>query len=137
MAGVGVWWPSRKNSRIPLSEAEKDLALSNQMEAGLELSVAIAGMGGSSTRAEIAAGIIAMAADIEVHMGTDRQSCMNRAKVILQMIKDERKPKRPWSTQKDCDVWETVCEMAEQKGPTSIRTSKVKGHATDKMSRME
>ena len=56
LAGAGVWWPNRKNSEMPLSEAEQDLALANQEDEGLELSVAIVGMGGSSTRAEIAAG---------------------------------------------------------------------------------
>ena len=101
LAGAGVWWPNRKSGEIPLSEAARDMAFANQKEGGLELSVAIAGVGGSSTRAEIAAGIIAMAADIEVHMGTDSNSFMDRAIIIRQMIKDQRKPKRPWSTQKD------------------------------------
>ena len=122
LAGAGVWWPNRKDSGVcvricenPLSEAERDLAFANQKEEGLEFSVAIAGMGGSSTRAEIAAGIIAMAADIEVHMGTDSKSFMDRAMIILQMMKDQRKPKRPWSTQKDGDSWHIFCEMAKQK----------------------
>ena len=139
LAGAGVWWPNRKHSGIcvrtsdqPLSEAELDLAFARQKEDGLELSVAIAGMGGSSTRAEIAAGIIAMAADCEVHMGTDSKAFMDRAKIILQMIKEQRKPKRPWSTQKDGDLWQICCEMEKIKGHNNIQISKVKGHATDK-----
>ena len=48
------------------------------------------------------------------------------------MIKDERKPKRPWSTEKDGDLWETFCEIAKQKGPNSIKKNEVKGHATNK-----
>ena len=105
----------QKKCEMPLSEAEEDLALANQKEEGLELSGAIVGMGGSSTRAEIAAGIIAMAADTEVHMGTDSKLFMDRAKVILQMIKDERMPKRPWTTQEDGDLWHTFCEIAKHK----------------------
>ena len=93
LAGAGVWRPNRKNSEMPLSEAEEELALANQKDEGLELSVAIAGMGGSSTRAEIAAGIIAMAADTEVHMGTDSKSCMDRVKIILQIIKTKTQKK--------------------------------------------
>ena len=77
MAGAGVWWPNRKLSEKPLSEAEQEMALHEQNEVGLQLCAAIAGMGGSSTGAEIAAGIIAMAASEEVHMGTDSQSVMN------------------------------------------------------------
>ena len=84
-------------------------------EVGLDLSAATAGLGGSSTRAEIAAGIIAMAADEEVHMGTDSQSFMNRANGILQIIKDEREPKRPWSTQKDGDMWKIVLRNGQTK----------------------
>ena len=123
LAGAGVWWPNRKDSGIcvrnnepPLSEAELDLAYARRKDDGIELSVAITGMGGSSTRAEIAAGIIAMAADCEIHMGTDSKAFMDRAQIILQMIKDQRKPKRPWSTQKDCDLWKIFIEMAKIKG---------------------
>ena len=68
MAGAGGWWPNRKISETQLSEAEQDMALYDQKEVGVELSAAIAGTGGSSTRAEIA-----MTADEEVHMGTDSQ----------------------------------------------------------------
>ena len=35
LAGVGVWWPNRKNSEMPLSEAEEELALANQKDEGL------------------------------------------------------------------------------------------------------
>ena len=89
---------------FPLSEAELDLAYASAKNDGIELSVAVTGMGGSSTRAEIAAGIIAIAADREIHMGTDSKAFMDRANIILQMIKDQRKPKLPWSTQQDGDL---------------------------------
>ena len=48
------------------------------------------------------------------------------------MIKDQRKPKRPWSTQKDGALWKIFNEMEKIKGAGSIRISKVKGHATEK-----
>ena len=96
----------------PLSEAELDLAYASAKDDGIELSVAVTGMGGSSTRAEFAAGIIAMAADREIHMGTDSKAFMDRANIVLQMIKDQRKPKRPWSNQKDGDLWRFFSEMA-------------------------
>ena len=96
------------------------------------MKAAIVGFGGSSTRAEIAAGIIAMASHDEVHMGTDSQSFLTRARVSLNMIENKQTPKRPWSTQKDGDLWHTFCDMAKQKGPESIRISMVRGHATEK-----
>ena len=86
----------------------------------------------SSTRAEIAAGIIAMAADCESHMGTDSKAFMDRANIILQMIKEQRKPKRLWSIQKDGDLRNLFSEMAQIKGAGSIKISKVKDHATEK-----
>ena len=55
IAGAGVWWPNRKFNENQFSEAKRDMALYDKKEVGLELSAAIAGMGGSSTRAEIAA----------------------------------------------------------------------------------
>ena len=82
-----VWWPNRKLRDKSLSEAEQDMALRDQNDVGLQFYAAIAGMGGSSTRADIAAGVIAVAANEEVHMGTDSQSFITRANVILHMIK--------------------------------------------------
>ena len=64
----------------PLSEAELDLAYASAKDDGIELSVAVTGKGGSSTRAEIAAGIIAMAADREIHMGTDSKAFCSYSK---------------------------------------------------------
>ena len=123
LAGAFVWWPKRNNENKPLSGAEYFMTFHHQEE-GLALKAAIVGLGGSSTRAEIAAGSIAMAANEEVHMGMDSQSFLTRANIILQMVKDNRRPKRPWSIQKDGDLW-------PNKGPESIRISKVKGHATE------
>ena len=48
------------------------------------------------------------------------------------MSKNNQRPKRPWSIQKDGDLWHTFCEiMAKQKGRESIRISEVKGHVTE------
>ena len=49
LAGAGVWWPNRKLNEKPFSEAEQGIALHEHEEVGLELSAAIAGLGGSST----------------------------------------------------------------------------------------
>ena len=125
LAGAGVWWPERKEEQNT-SEAEYFQSFQQQQQEGVALEAAIVGLGGSSTRAGIVAGMIAMAANEEVHMGTDSQSFHTRASIILQMIKNKQKPTRPWSTQKDGDLWHTFCEMATQKGPESINISKVK-----------
>ena len=42
-------------------------------------------------------------------------------------------PKRPFSTQKDGDLWELFYNCMRHKGPVSFNASKVKGHATHGM----
>ena len=114
-----------------LSEGDCDLGIPTQEEEGLGLSVALVGFGGSSTRSEIAGGIIAIAADGPVHIGTDSQAFCNKATSLIDMERRGRKPKRPWSTQKDGDLWELLHKMVQQKGWKSVKITKVKGHATD------
>ena len=93
--------------------------------------MALVGFGGSSTRSESAGGIIAIAADGPIHIGTDSQAFCNKATSLIDMERRARKPKRPWSTQKDGDLWELLHKMIQQKGWKSVKITKVKGHATE------
>ena len=111
LGGAGVWWEGRILHHQPLSEAESILGIPTQEAEGLGLAVAIIGFGGSSTRSEIAAGIIAMAADCQVNIGTDSQAFQERANSIIDMERRGKKPKRPWSSQKDGDLWITFHKM--------------------------
>lgn len=145
LGAAGVWWKGRRrgdgplspdevNQGLyvqPLSEGETDIGVPTQEEDGLGIAVALVGFGGSSTRSEIAGGIIAIAADGPVHIGTDSQSFRDKATKLIDMVERGRKPKRPWSTQKDGDLWIMLHEMVRQKGCESIKITKVKGHATD------
>ena len=94
---------------------------------------ALAGYGGSSTRAEIAAGIIACQADVAVNIGSDSQAFVNKANYVANLVIQEKQPKRPWATQKDGDLWELLHETIKAKGPHTFLATKVKGHATDQM----
>ena len=87
LAGAGVWWPMRHKREYELSDAEFYLGKDIQEEEGLSLHAAITGFGGSSTRAEIAAGIICAAASGPVHIGSDSQSFITKARDIIHLIK--------------------------------------------------
>ena len=41
--------------------------------------------------------------------------------------------KRPWALEKNGDLWESIEEAIKEKGPRSVKITKVKGHATNEM----
>ena len=125
LAGVGVWWPNRDTSILPLSEAEEEMGIAWQTPGGLALKTSLAGHGGSSTRAEIAGGILACQANQPVHIGTDSQAFMDKAKYVISLVRTGRMPKRPWSTHKDGDLWEMLHKSIIDKGHHAIRLTKV------------
>ncbi len=69
LAGAGVWWPERDTDLQPITSAEYEMSLHKQVTGGIALSTALAGHGGSSTRAEIAAGIVACQSDVAINVG--------------------------------------------------------------------
>ncbi len=50
---------------------------------------------------------------------------------MLKLIAKGQKPKRPWKTMSDGDLWEHFFLAASSKGINSIKLTWVKGHATD------
>ena len=112
------------------SGAEVDLAMTDQGDDGLALKCAVGGLHGSSTRTELAAAIIAIAANGPIHIGTDRQAMLDKASKILHIIKNGESPAIPWCLMDDGDLWYHWYQAAKAKGPEAIRLSKVKGHAT-------
>ena len=137
LGGAGVWWPGRQQSPLedgqrchPLSPAEFELAFDQQSEDGLRLYTNIGGYGGSSTRTELAAGLIAICAHGLVHVGSDSRSFVDTANTILQDILEHRKPQKPWKLVSDGDLWEFFHQAVTSKGASSIRISWIKGHAT-------
>ena len=79
LGGAGIWWPKRDAMacgkqgliRKLVSHAEQEIAYCIQKDDGAMLYTAIGGFAGSSTRAELAAGIVAIMADGPVHIGSD------------------------------------------------------------------
>ena len=91
------------------------------------------GFGGSSTRMEIAAAIIALASRQPVHMGTDSKAFMDKALKLHHLIEQDKQPRRTWGTQHDGDLWKIYYEHAKHKGTNAIAITKMKGHATQKI----
>ena len=131
IGGAGVWWPNRDpNIEHRLSQAEKDIAHHKQFPEGAMLYTPIGGYGGSSTRTELAAAIVAILANGPVHIGSDSQAFIDKASDILYKLRLGKPLKCNWKTTSDGDLWEHFTKAAMAKGPKSIRLTKVKGHVT-------
>ncbi len=129
LGGAGVWWPGRDLSVYQrLSPAEKDLAHWSQHSDGLMLYTPIGGYTGSSTRTELAAAIIALAANGPVHIGTDSQVFHDKALLILGHLRKGKPHKINWQLASDGDLWHHFEEAAKAKAYRSIRITKVRGH---------
>jgi hypothetical protein len=129
LGGAGVWWPGRNTAVCHrLSPAERELAHSSQYADGLMIYTPIGGYAGSSTRTELAAAILALAANGPVHIGTDSQAFHDRAIRILSNLRKGKKQKGKWQLVSDGDLWQHFEQAASAKGGKAIRISKVKGH---------
>ena len=136
LGGYGVWWPKRDPATSPLSNAEYQYTHGVTENGGIELWGTLTGHGGSSTRSELAAAIIALVAPGPVHIGTDSQAMMDTMiKLIGWHAETRRKSKwqmkKPWAMINDRDLWEQASGIINQRGPASIKLTKVKGHSTE------
>ncbi len=129
LGGAGVWWPGRNiNISHRPSPAERELGYHTQHEEGLSLHTPIGGMSGSSTRTELAAAIMAIAANGPIHLGTDSKAFMERANKVIQHIRKGSKRKRNWQMCSDGDLWYHFEHAVRAKGWKAVRITKVKGH---------
>ena len=127
LGGMGVWWPQRELLHHPLNQLEADYMSSRQEDTGVSLWGAVTGAECSSTRAELAGGCVAIAANQPIHQATDSQAYKNKANRILNG--EDLTFRRPWGLQKDGDLWKLFHDLAHAKGLSSIHITWVKGHA--------
>ena len=78
----------------------------------------------------MAAAIVALAGPVPAHIGTDSQAFLTQAQRVQQRLLDGKPQPRPWGTLRDGDLWQQYQQCLQAKGPTSVRLTKVKGHAT-------
>ncbi len=86
----------------PLTELEKQLAHFTSNEEGTCLWAALTGHRASSTRAELAAAILALTAPGAVHMATDSMAYQNKAQKIIDG--QDMTKRKLWSLQADGDL---------------------------------
>ena len=138
-----MWWKGRTHYRNynienntdlkckPLSIAEQEMAYWEQTSEGLRIYTKVEGFGGSSTRTELAAGILAVSAYGGVHIGSDSRAFVTKPNKYIRMINMNRKPKRAWKLVSDGDLWQHFYEAVEAKGAHAVRLTWVKGHANE------
>jgi len=107
------------------------MAYAFKNEDGYSLFTAIGGYAGSSTRTELAAGILAISAHGPTNIGSDSEVFVNKAKILLQDIRSGHVCKYTGKLMSDGDLWEHFARAALAKSPDAIRLTWTKGHATD------
>ena len=90
---------------------------------------ALSGHRCSSTRAELAAGIVAASAEKAQHQGTDSKAYLDKMQKLIDG--ENLTNKRPWSIQANGDLWQWMEDILKAKGRSSFRITKVKGHVTE------
>ena len=140
IAGFGIWWIDK----VPEEENKAMAKYTYQYHQG-EGSTMWANMAGQhahSTRTEIAAVLIAMLRPVPLHLGSDSQAMIDKANFLMNAAvlwqlrmgtnhwTTKNPCKKPWSLQKDGDLWEQFWEASLIRGPRMLRLTKVKGHAT-------
>ena len=114
-----MWWPGRDLQchlhDVQLSDAECKFAYAIQEGNDTSLSGSIAGQRCSSTRTELAAGILAATAPCSVHQATDSRVYCNKVNLML----NGKSPasKRPWGIQTDGDLWGIMERVIGAKRP--------------------
>ena len=90
---------------------------------------ALSGHRCSSTRAELAAGIVAASAEKAQHQGTDSKAYLDKMQKLIDGANLTNK--RPWSIQANGDLWQWMEDILKAKGRSSFKITKVKGHVTE------
>jgi len=70
----GIWWPGRSVELHPVNQAEQQMAHWQHDAGGIKLRGMLQAPACSSTRTELAAGIVGLCADGPVHIGSDSKS---------------------------------------------------------------
>ena len=138
LGGAGIWWPGRtinKNDAndgmyyMPLSDGEVEIGDWKQEPLGLSLYTKIGGYSGSSTRTELAAGIMAMAAHGPVNLASDSQAFVKAANALILKMGKNKDHRIKWKMHNDGDLWEHFHDSLKSKSPEAVKIKWTKGHA--------
>jgi len=128
MGGFGVWWPRRPIDEQPPTDAEYEVAHIKQIEQGMGMWGGLPGQMASSTRTELAAGIVGALGPGGIRQATDSRSYCLRVNKILSG--ERLDSKKPWGLQVDGDLWQILDRVLAARGRHSVAVHWIKGHAT-------
>ena len=113
----GMWEPHRSARSLCPSELEfmEVAPLPSGISNGTVLAGVLAGRLGSSTRAELAVGLAAMAKPFPVHFASDSRAFCDKANCIISA--PDLWPRRPYALQRDGDIWQHFHEGLIARGP--------------------
>ena len=83
LGGLGVWWTNRAMQHMPITDNENAYTHNARQGEGLAMWASIPGFRYSSTRTEIAAGIVALFANGPVHQASDNMTFVRFANHLL------------------------------------------------------
>ena len=126
LGGIGVWWEHRSLLEKALNANESDYAYASQQHDGVEMWAPMPGFQCSSTRTEIAAGILALTADGPVHQASDNKFFVRFVNFLINH--PVKGPRKPWLLAPDGDLWHVSHCLLQQKGEHAVRVTWVKAH---------
>jgi len=136
LGGSGVWWPARAIARKdlndkckyinPLSPAELEIGHYRQEADGVSIFTSIGGYSGSSTRTEIAAGILAACGNGPVYIASDSEVFVNGVTNLMSQINEGIQVKLNFKLISDGDLWEHMYRVLSARGPTLSRQDGLK-----------
>ena len=140
LGGSGVWWPGRAINRShlnnnctyvnPLSPAELEIGYFRQEADGVSIFTSIGGYSGSSTRTELAAGILAACGNGPVYIASDSEVFVEGVNNLMEEVNLGIQVKLNFKLISDGDLWEHMYKVLCAKGSHSFQARWVKGHAT-------
>jgi hypothetical protein len=125
----GTWEPGREWAQITPEELTFARPLGDRFlprPSGIMLAGIIPGVFNSSSRAELAGLISALAKPIGIHIALDNKSVADRARAIIEGTCQSR---RPWRLRPDGDLWQLVAQLIASRGEGTTKVSWTKGHA--------
>ena len=128
LGGAGIFYPLRDCTTYPLQTNELDCDLVKQETDGVSICGAIIGPRASSTRTELAGGIMALSFPGPLHLASDS---LNFVRTAMGIIKDAAwRPPTPWELFPDGDLWNIFHAHVEARGRDSVQITWIKGHTT-------
>jgi len=127
-AGAGVLEPGRLVEDRPITEQEDIYSHTEQAPDGVRKWVALRGRAQDSTRAELVALLLALAAPGPMHIGQDNDAAVRLMQAILRGTSTIRE--RPLRLLPNGDLISAIRQVIWAKGTGSLGATKLKGHTS-------